>query len=186
MKRFKATAAIILISTITASAAFVSPSDTQLEQAATTPSKITELLKDASPEQAAQVVKAVIVKIEAKYRRTKGAFVAGGAADTLIAAIVKHAFSSFSAVQAGSFAAALGTACGDSLAIGANAALVSAIQGALATAGGTGGNVPARAFANSFTAAAAPAGSVGVQGQNQNQAPPSIQPPVASPYPGQK
>jgi len=186
MKRIISITAAVLVTALTGSAEFTKPSDARLEQAAATPAQIAGLLSDASSEQAAEVVKAVILKILANHRGDTAAFQPGGTVESLIAGVIRHALSALPPDQWKTFASAMGTVCGNSPVINANGIVVSFIQGALATAGGNVGVALARSFATGFTAAATPAGSVGVQGQNQNQAPPPLRPPVATPYRGQR
>jgi len=186
MKRIVSIAAAVLVTALTGSAEFTKPSDARLEQAAATPAQIAELLSDASSEQAAEVVKAVILKILANHRGDTAAFQPGGTVESLIAGVIRHALSALPPDQWKTFASAMGTVCGNSPVINANRGVVSFIQGSLATAGGNVGVALAQSFAVGFTAAATPAGSVGVQGQNQNQAPPPLRPPVATPYRGQR
>ena len=182
MRRWIWMALLVAGAALSAAGAFVHPTDAQLDQAAREPARIKALIKEASPEQAAQVVKAVILRIMAR----PGAPAADDAGRAQIARVVALAFATMPADQTAVFAAALGAACGGSLLISSSPAVVSIVQGALATGGANEGAALAACFAKTYTVATAPPGSVGVQGQNQNQAPPPIRPPTAALYPGQE
>jgi hypothetical protein len=163
---------VMMITAMSALAAstFKAPTAEQLAAAAKNPAAIEALLVGASPEQAAQVIKAVVVQIMAL-----------GLSPTAQAASINSVIStSFTAAQAGSaplLAASLGTACGVTVAISANPAVVSSIQSAIATAGGSAGTAMAETFATAYTeakAASTPA---------SDALPP---PPVATGYNGQQ
>lgn len=169
-KTLSAIVGVVMITAMSALAAFKSPTTEQLAAAAKNPAAIESLLVGASPEQAAQVIKAVVVQI-----------LAMGLSPTVQAASISSVVSTaFMAAPAGSapmLAASLGTACGATVAISANPAVVSRIQSAIASAGGSAGTAMAETFATAYTeakAASTPA----------SDAPPP--PPVATGYNGQQ
>jgi hypothetical protein len=163
---------VMLITAMSALAAstFKAPTAGQLAAAAKNPAAIEALLVGASPEQAAQVIKAVVVQVMAL-----------GLSPTVQATSISSVIAtSFAAAPAGSaplLASSLGTACGATVAISANPAVVSSIQGTIATAGGSAGAVMAEAFATAYTAAKAASTPA------SDATPP---PPVATGYNGQQ
>jgi|APCry1669188970_1035186.scaffolds.fasta_scaffold39425_2 hypothetical protein len=178
---------VVFVLTGIACAEFATPTAEQIKKAAKTPAAVKALIADATPAQAAQVVKVIILEIATEHDGKGHASHARGQGQSQIAAVIRYALTGLSPEQAALFAFDLGTACGESLTISSNGGLTSSVQGALATYGGeTSGPMLAQNFATAFMAVAAPAGRVGVQGQNQNQAPPPIEPPVSGPYPAQQ
>jgi len=163
---------VMMISGLSASAAFTPPTDEQLTAAANDPATLAALLVGASPEQEAQVVKAVIVQLEALGlpAATQGA---------RVSAVVAAAFADTPAASMSLLAASLGTACGASVAISANPAVVSSVQSAVITAGGASGAVLARTFGEAYTEAKA-------ANQAGNNDALSSAPPQAKGYAGQQ
>jgi len=158
----------MMMTAISVFADFTPPTAEQLTAAANNPTAMAALLVGASSEQAAQVIKAVVVQISAM----------GLSASAQAASIGSVITVSFSAVPAGAapmLAANLGTACGSSLAISANPVVVSSIQSSIATAGGSGGATMAQTFGTSYTEAKAAS-----QGAKDSA------PPVAKGYDGQQ
>lgn len=149
---------------------FTPPTDAQLKAAAKDPAAIAALLEGASPEQAAQVVKAVVVEIASM----------GLSATAQAASIGNVITAAFAAIPAGSapmLASSLGAACGASVAINSNPAVISSIQSTIATTGGSSGAAMAESFGTAYAeakAASTPA---------SDSTPP---PPVATGYDGQK
>jgi len=81
--------------------AFVAPTPEQIAAAANDPSLLTALLKDATPAQAAQIVKDIVVKVsEAKLSKKEE--------KKRVATLVKLAFAAFPADKANELAAELG------------------------------------------------------------------------------
>jgi len=160
---------VMMISALSVSAAFTEPTDAQLTAAANDPAAIAALLVGASSEQAAQVIKAVVVQIAAMD-------LTASAQGTKISAVVAAAFSSVPAGSASLLAANLGTACGASVAVSGNPAVVSSIQSAIATSGGSAGAALAETFGTAYTKAKA----------EQTAGKDDSAPPVATGYPGQK
>jgi len=178
---------VVFVLTRIASAEFATPTAEQIKEAAKTPAAVKALISEATPAQAAQVVKVIILAIATDHDGRGQAAHARGQGQAQIAAVIRYAMAGLSPDQAVIFAFDLGTACGESLVISSNGGLTSSVQGALATIGGeTSGALLAQNFATAFMAVAAPVGRVGVQGQNQNQAPPPIEPPTSGPYPAQQ
>ncbi len=155
----------------------------QLDQAAGNPSAIAALLESRTPEQAADVVRAVILRILVLHD-TDGAFDQGGAGRAAVNDLLRHALGAMPADQIEAFAAALGAACGRSMLVSSRPAVLSAVQGALATAGGVdAGATLADAFATAFLGVAGPQGIVGARQQVQTQAPPPYVPVTTPPPP---
>jgi|GEM_PF-5047124 len=158
---------------VSAMAAFVQPTQEQINQAAGNPAAINALLAGADPEEAANVMKAVIAVILGN-----GHDAASQQASVMQA--VSAAFSSLPATQAFrmDFSAALGTACGGSTVITGNGGAVSAIQAAMASTGTpeTGGALAA-SFGDSFQKAG---GTLPNKGDKA-----SDKPTVATGYPNQ-
>ena len=147
MNTLKALAMMIVCATcITAAAAFAPPTQDQIKQAAADPAALAALLKGASPEQAAQVVKTVIVAALAMKLETS---VQTARINQIIAAAVGAMSAHPSA-----FATALGTSLGGAAAINQNAGLVKTMRAALAAVGGQHGTALVTAFQTAFTAAA--------------------------------
>jgi hypothetical protein len=162
---------VLLASVVSVLAAFTPPSAQQLSAAANDPALVSALMKDASAEQAAQVLKALIVKIS-------GLGLESQAASARITAVVNGGFS---AVPAGSvvlLASELGTLAGKTSSISGNPTLVSTIQNAIATAGGRSGAALASGFGSAYTAAREQSSS---DTNNKYSAPP-----FGRPYPGQR
>jgi hypothetical protein len=167
------TGCVCLATTLNALAAFTPPTEAQIEAAAGTPAVLSALLKDASLEQAAHVVKTVIARIaalnlsapvlEARIQQTMGTTLTVVPASGLVA-----------------FSAMLGSEMGNSLAIRSQPAIVSATQGSLTTSAGTTGAEVAKAFGEAFDVAASGSSNA----QNTKDAD-KVQPPVAKLYPGQ-
>jgi hypothetical protein len=162
----------VMMTAMSAFAAFQAPTAAQLTAAANNPASIAALLEGASPEQAAQVIKAVVVEIS-----SLGLSATAQAAS--IGSVISVAFSAAPAGSAPMLAASLGTACGASLAIRGNPAVVSSIQAAIATAGGSGGAAMAQTFATAYTEAKT-ASEAGHNDALDNA------PPVGTGYDGQK
>jgi hypothetical protein len=128
-------------------AAFVAPTQEQIDQAAGDPAALRALLAGANPEQAANVVKAVIAVILQSGQSVI-------AQQASVAQAVSAAFSILPAAQTTAFSSALGTACGGSPVISANGGAVSAIQAVLASIGTPElGRRLAASFGDSFQAA---------------------------------
>lgn len=167
-------AAIVLCGSLTALAAFTPPSEARLSAAANSPeTEMAGLLSEASNEQAANVVKAVIAKV-----LTLGLSSDNQAAR--IAAVVTGAFAAIPAQARLAFAASLGWAvAGSEVIVAANGA-VSRIQAAVATFGGPqSGTALAQAFGTSYEATLV-ARVDKDPGQGDNEPPP-----VSTVYPGQ-
>ena len=160
---------VVMMTALSVSAAFAPPTDAQLTAAANDPAAIAALLVGASPEQAAQVIKAVVVQVSAMGlpAATQG---------TKISAVVAAAFSATPAGSASLFAASLGTACGASGAVSGNPAVVSSIQSAIATSGGSSGAALAQTFGTAYTEAKSA----------QKAGKDDVAPPVAKGYAGQQ
>jgi hypothetical protein len=171
MKRMTIVAGLFLASAMSVMAAFVDPTPAQFEAASKDPALVAALLKDASPEQAAQVIKAIIVGI-------LGQGLNGSTANAQITAVVNAGFAAMPAGTGVQLSAALGTACGSTAAISGNPTVVSAIQNAVATAGGASGAALAAQFGSAYSAA--------VEGASKNVNNKDSPPPIASGYPGQK
>jgi hypothetical protein len=110
-------------------AGFAMPSANDIAKAAEKPAAIASLLKGASPEQAAEVVKAVVsailgLKLDAKEQTKR------------IAELVGAALKAIPAGQQAAFAESLGKAIGENPLLRGNAGVVSAIQGAIAVVNG--------------------------------------------------
>lgn len=151
MKALMAFVTVIACSTcMTAFAAFTPPSQDQVNQAAADPAKLSALLVDATPDQAAQVVKAVIV---ATLSLNLDSTVQSARISQLITSSVGSM-----AAQSVAFATALGTTLASTRAISQNAVLITTIHAALTTAGGStqAGTALSTAFQQSFTAALPP------------------------------
>lgn len=163
---------VMLITAMSALAAstFKAPTAGQLAAAAKNPAAIEALLVGASPEQAAQVIKAVVLQILALGQSAT-------AQATSISSVISTAFTAAPAGSAPLLASSLGTACGVTVAISANPAVVSCIQTTIATGGGSAGAALAETFGTAYTeakAASTPA---------SDATPP---PPVATGYNGQQ
>ncbi|MEI8140774.1 MAG: hypothetical protein WCI03_13020 [bacterium] len=163
---------VMMITAMSAFAAFTPPTAAQLTAAANNPAAIAALLEGASPEQAAQVIKAVVVQIA-----SMGLSAPAQAAS--IGSVIAAAFSAAPAGSAPMLAASLGTACGASLAVSGNPAVVSSIQGAIATAGGSGGAAMAQTFGTAYSEAKAAS-------QASNNDVLGSAPPLATGYTGQQ
>jgi len=149
MKTLKAFSIVVLFATcLTASAAYTPPTDDQVSEAAADPSKLAALVAGATPGEAAEVVKSVIVV-------SLGLGLEAPALSARVGEIVAASVGAMSA-QSTAFAAALGTSLGGTSAIGQNAVLVAAIQAAVTTAGGQQGAALASSFQTAFDTAANP------------------------------
>jgi hypothetical protein len=163
---------VMMITAMSALAAFKPPIEKQLKEAASNPASMAALLEGASSEQAAQVIKAVVIEIA-----SMGLDLA--TQDTRINRVIMAAFSAAPAGSAPMLASSLGTACGASLAVSRNAAVVSSIQTAIVKAGGSSGAVMAQTFATAYTKAKA-SSEAGHNDVLDNA------PPLAKGYDGQK
>lgn len=155
-----------------AQAAFLAPSEEQIKAVAEAPQQVGPLLREASPIEAAGVVKDVIIKIV-------GSGLPPVTRDQRIAAVISQAYRAMKGKEQ-AFAVALGRAIAASPGANTTADVVSAVQQALVTAGGAQAGT---GFGNSYnmamqTVAGAPGG-----GKSVPPAPPP--PPVATPYNGQ-
>lgn len=152
-------------------AGFTVPSAADIAKAAEKPASIAGLVKGASPEQAAEVVKAAVaavlgLNLDAKEQGKR------------IAELVRIALKAISPGRQAAFAEALGKAIGGNALLRGNAAAVSAVQGAIASASGE--------LAGVFGVAYGAAAGTGVLGTGQPDSTPSrTAPPVAKPYPNQ-
>jgi hypothetical protein len=160
---------LFLTATLSAMAAFTPPTDAQIKSAAENPALLAPLLKGASLEETAHVVKAVIARMGSLHLSN----------DVLTARVTEVVNACLAAVAEGGhdeFCRILGTEMGISEAIKSNPAIVSAVQGALA-AHGAG---EATAFGDAYEAAG------GGSGNRQNTRDSNkVQPPAAGLYPGQ-
>ena len=138
----------VMVSSLSAFAEFTPPTEEQLAAAANDPAMEAALLQGASAEQAAQVMKAIIVQVLASGLDSQ-------AVNARVASIVSAGFAAMPAGSAPALASSLGSACGATLAISANPAVVSSIQSTIATAGGSGGADLAASFGESYTEAKA-------------------------------
>jgi hypothetical protein len=131
-----------------ARAEFAEPGAGQIAAAANAPAaEMAGLLHDASSEQAANVVKAVIAKV-----LTLG--LASDVQAARIAAVITGSFAAIPAQNHMAFAAALGTAVASSPAITTANGTVSQIQTAVAAAGGTqNGAALAQSFGTAYDTA---------------------------------
>ena len=172
MKKYIAIVAGVLLGlTLSVRAEFAVPSDEQLAAAANDPAQMNALLQGASAEQAAQVVKTVIVHVLGLGLDTQ-------LANSKISAVVRAGFSAMPAGTGPVMASSLGSLCGFSTVISVNPAVVSVVQNAVASSGGGNGAAMATAFGKSFVAAKqqADANANGTQ----------TAPPLAIGYGGQK
>jgi len=146
MKTLQALVTVIVCATcIAASAAFTRPAQSEVNQAAADPAKLAALLNGATPEEAAQVTKAVVVA-------ALGLGLDVSAQNTRINQIITASVGAMPA-QSTAFATALGTSLGGATTLSQNAGLVTTIIAAVTTAGGQQGTALATAFQTAFTAA---------------------------------
>ena len=164
---------VCLSTTLSALAAFTAPTEAQINAAAGTPSQLTALLNGASLEEAASVVKSVMVRLA-------GLGLSDAALQSRATLVISTATGALPASGHLAFCAMLGNQMGNSLAIRSNPALVSATQGALTTHTGTLGAVAAKAFGDAFEIASSGSNNA----QNTKDAD-KVQPPSAKLYPGQ-
>lgn len=162
---------LLLAAMVSVRAEFNAPSEQQLSAAANDPAQMNALLQGSSAEQAAQVVKAVIVQV-------MGMGLDAQAANSRISAVVCAGFSAMPNGLGHVMASSLGSLCGFSAVISASPSVVSVVQNAVATSGGGSGAAMATAFGKSFVEAKQRAAA------NANN--PESAPPVAAGYPGQR
>ena len=170
-KTVSAIIGVFMISAVAGFASFTPPTTAQIAAAANNPAGVAALLQGASSEQAAQVIKSVIVQALALGLDTQ-------AANTRVANIVTAGFSANPTGSAPLLAANLGTACGLTLAISGHSSVVSAIQNAIISANGTKGNALAAAFGSAFVEAE--------QGAANNGGNKGNVPPITTGYEGQR
>lgn len=164
--------AMTIQAAVVAHGAFSQPTEAQIAAAAKDPAaNMAALLKDASAEQAAQVVKVVVAKV-------LGLGLASDVQSARIVAVISGALAAVPSQMQVAFSSALGTAVAGSGAIAAIPGTVSAIQGAIATAGGAQGAALAEAFGAAYQVAMQNIGGTGQKTKNDP-------PPVASGYEGQ-
>lgn len=154
MKKLMAMAmAVVCVTCMSASAAFVAPTEAQIAAAAANPTALAALLQGASAQQAAEVLRVVITA-------SMGLGLTPEAQSARVTAIVSAGFTAVAtpatpgaapAATPTAFAAALGTALGTSPTISQNGAVVATVQSAVTTAGG--GGTAGQALAVSFTQA---------------------------------
>ncbi len=145
--------------------AYTQPTEAQIAAAAADPgANLAALLQDASAAQAAQIVKLVVAQ----------AITAGAPSDSAvhIAAIISDAVGAIGVEMRMAFADALGTALAGCEVVVTRPEVVSAIQGAIAAAGGTEGGVIAQAFGAAYQAARLAQGF----GQTTKDSPPPVGP----------
>lgn len=170
--------AVFFGSALLAQAEFVKPTDVQIAAAAADPAGVGPLVKGASVQEAARVIRDVfvqVVKIEKDPAKR----------DARIRAVILAAFRAFPG-KAVALAAALGEALAASPAASRERAAISAIQLALIDVGGRdsrASGVLASAFGNSYTMAMQTVGTEPGSGMTVMSIPPP--PPVAIPYDAQ-
>lgn len=151
---------------------FVQPTETQVAAAAGNPSaNLTILLKDANTEQAAQVIKVVIVKV-------LGLDLPPDVRTARIAAVIRSAFSSVVPQAYVALSSSLGNAIAGSTAIIAIPGVVSTVQAAVAAAGGGEGAALAQVFGTAYLDAQQKLGGTSQKTKNDP-------PPLAMRYEGQ-
>lgn len=168
-------AAAIGLTAESAWAVFAPPAESRLREAADDPTKLRELLRDASVNQAADVTRSVlvrIVKLDLKPKERNARLIS--LMKTLIQAMPGHG---------NALAVILGRAVAANPTASLAPDLISAIQSALVVASGNDGAGAGASFGNAYqlamlTVAGAPGG-----GKNVPPTPPP--PPVALPYEGQ-
>lgn len=165
-----------------AQAEFTQPTPEQIAAAAATPSQLASLLADASPQQAANVVKDVLVAIAGQNLTPE-------LQKTRVQSVIQVAFTTVSAESHGSFANALGTSLGNDPVLSLTKGLVSNVQAATASFSvpDSGVNL-AQVFGTSF--GTAKSSTAGAASDAASQAILALEdtpaaPPVASPYAGQ-
>lgn len=158
-----------------ASAVFVAPSGEQIAGAAESPVNVVALLKDASPAQAATVMKDVVIDILKLGLPPVDR-------NARIAEMVRHAFRTMPG-QAKALAAALGAAIASSPAASGDADVVSIIQQAVVTTAGDSASASGAAFGNAYNLAMQTVSGAPGGGKMVPPTPPP--PPVALPYAGQ-
>ncbi len=162
--------------TTVAQGAFTPPTETGIIAAAKDPGvNMAALLKEASPEQAAQVVKLVVARV-------LGLGLSSDGQRARITAVISVAFAVVTPQAHMAFASAVGAAVAASGAIVATPGAVSRIQGAIALVGAEGAAL-AQAFGTSYQAAMQKLG--GTSQKTKDDPPPIIPPPIASGYEGQ-
>ena len=134
----------VLLAAITSKADFVQPTDQQLLSAAADPSQIGALLKDASTEQAAQVLKAVVVKVLGLGLDPQAVLVR-------VASVVTSGFNAMPVGSRPVLSSQFGSVCAVTTVINVNAAVVSTIQGSIVSVGGGAGSSLGEAFGKAYT-----------------------------------
>ena len=158
---------VCLVTSLTAFAEFTPPTDAQIQAAAADPAQLATLLNGASLEQASHVVKTVIAQIASLN-------LPANTLESRVGQVMSTTLTTLPASGLTAFAGMLGNEMGNSLAIRSQSAVVSDTQSALASASGAGAAV-AKAFGDSFQAAASTSGNASAKEQ----------PPTAKLYPGQ-
>ena len=123
-------AIVCMTTTLTALADYTPPSDDQMQAAAGAPAILDGLLKGASAEQAANVVKVVIARVAALHLSTADL-------GTRLSLIMSTTLKALPATGHIAFAEILGHAMGSDLVFKSQPDLVSATRAALVNAGGT-------------------------------------------------
>ncbi|MEI6704814.1 MAG: hypothetical protein WCL71_14975, partial [Deltaproteobacteria bacterium] len=132
MRNLLMTGLVCLTTTMSAVAAFTTPTKAQIAAVAADPAELTALLHGASLDQAAQIVKTVISRIAALELPAQEQ-------NSRITLAISKALAALPAGKLVEFAGLLGTEMGRSLAIRLKPIVVSAVQGALAAAAGDNG-----------------------------------------------
>ncbi len=170
--------AIMLISSMAwvAQAEFSQPSEAQIAAAATNPgTQLAGLLQGASPEQAAEVAKAVLLGIVAQD-------LPADVQQARVASTIQAVFAAFPNETHMELAAALGAELGADPVLALSARLLSSVQAQIATIGARNNLNLGQAFAGSFLIALEGAG-----GGNQpfiltgDEVPPPQEPPATTP-----
>lgn len=134
-------------------AAFTQPTDAQIQAAAVNPAQLSALLRGASLEQAAHVVKSVVA-------RMVGLRLSNDVLITRVTEVITAALAAIPDNGYVAFATMMGNEMGSSEAIRSSLAVVSAVQGALATHSAATGTGEPAAFARAYLAAVSGSGSL--------------------------
>lgn len=167
------TTLVCLSTALSALAGFTPPSEARIDAAAGNPTQLTALLRGASLEEAAHVLKTVMARIASLNLSAQEM-------ESRINLAIRTTLTALPAGGRLAFCAMLGNEMGNSMGIRNNTALVSSAQGALTTFMGTEGTAAAEAFGKAFTTAAS--GSSNPQNTKDSN---KAQPPSALLYKGQ-
>lgn len=153
-------AIVCMTTTLTALADFTVPSEAQMQAAAGDPAMLDGLLKGASAQEAANVVKVVIARVAAMH-------LSAAVSGTRLTQIMSTTLTVMPAASHVAFAEILGRTMGADVAFQGQPEVVAATQAALVTAGGTtSGSTIALSFSTAFTTASAAPGNP--QGSDRN------------------